>query len=182
MRKKTPREARESALASGWTVEADPAPESAAPPEAAPETAPGPKITGAEAEPAAENAAGSAAADGTAAGADEPGADAGPRPQLSNGALVLLGVTGGLYLLYAWIWLSWAQYYAGVNAEQAATSGSLGAVLQQIVFWAAPLAPILWFLAALWLNRGRGLRWTALWIAIGAVVLVPLPLFLGGAA
>lgn len=159
MRKKTARETRESVLASGWTVEADP--ESAAP------------------EAVAAPAASPNDADAGAASRGD-GSDAEGRPQLSNGALVMLGVFGGLYLLYAWIWLSWAQYYAGVNAELAAASGALGALLQQLVFWAAPLAPLLWFLAALLLNREAGARRMALWIVIGAVVLLPLPVFAGG--
>lgn len=168
MRKKTAREARESALASGWTVEADPDP-----------AADAASVDDAAAEPRPHAADAPDAPDVL----DEATAEAvGPRPQLSNGALVLLGVFGGLYLLYAWIWLSWARYYAGVNAELAAASGSLGAVLQQIVFWMAPLAPLLWFLAALLLNRGRSTRRLALWIVIGAIVLLPLPVFAGGGA
>lgn len=173
MRKKTAREARESALASGWTVEADPDPAAAVesvadvPTEPRPDAADTPEVA------EASDAGGS----GDAAFDEED-----PRPQLSNGALVLLGVFGGLYLLYAWIWLSWAGYYSGVNAELAAASGSLGAALQQVVFWAAPLAPLLWFLAVLLLNRGASTRRLALWIVIGAVVLLPLPVFAGGGA
>jgi hypothetical protein len=164
MRKKTAREARESALASGWTVEADPDPAAAV---AGIADAP------AEPHPDAVDAPGPL---------DDATSEGDPRPQMGNGALVLLGVFGGLYLLYSWIWLSWARYYAGVNAELTAASGSLGGVLQQIVFWAAPLAPLLWFLAALLLNRGAGTRRLALWIVIGAVVLLPLPVFAGGGA
>lgn len=150
MRKNIAEEPRESALASGWTVEAAGEPEPAA---ADAETQ-----TDADAEPQAE--------------AEQPG-------QLSNLALVLFGVVGGLYLLYAWIWLSWAQFYASQNSQVAEGSGSLGSVLQQIVFWAAPLAPVLWFAAAMLLNRGS-MRKTVLWLGIGAVLLVPLPVFSGG--
>ncbi|QBE47891.1 hypothetical protein [Leucobacter triazinivorans] len=163
MRKKTARETRESVLASGWTVEADP--ETAAP--------------AAGAAPAESPNDADADADAGAVPRDDE-SDVAARPELSNGALVMLGVFGGLYLLYAWIWLSWAQFYAGVNAELAAASGALGALLQQLVFWAAPLAPLLWFLAALLLNREAGARRMALWIVIGAVVLLPLPVFAGG--
>ncbi|WP_336651398.1 MULTISPECIES: hypothetical protein [unclassified Leucobacter] len=157
-------EERESAIASGWTVHADPLP--------AADHAPAADDTPSE-------AAGSGIDDGSVDAADSE-ADA-PPAQLSNAALVLLGVFGGLYLLYAWIWLSWAQFYAGQNASVAESSGSLGAVLQQIVFWAAPLAPILWFAAAMVLCRGAGMRRLTIWIVIGAVVLLPLPVFGGGA-
>lgn len=168
MRKNTPRGARESALASGWTVE--PTTEA----EAADIEAPQATVAGAAPvqdqgpDPELETAADDAAA--------------GERTQLSNAALVLLGVLGGLYLLYAWIWLSWAQYYSSVNQEVAATSGSLGSVLQQTVFWAAPLAPVLWFLAVLALHRRAGTGKMALWLVIGAVVLFPLPVLSGGGA
>lgn len=115
----------------------------------------------------------------------EPSREADPQPgieapeQISNLALVLFGVVGGLYLLYAWIWLSWAQFYASQNTQVAEGSGSLGSVLQQIVFWTAPLAPILWFATAVLLNRGS-MRKSVFWLALGAVLLVPLPVFSGG--
>lgn len=161
MRKKTAREARESSLASGWTIEPDAAPLLDGAPEA-----PAPAEPAQEAQLSAD-----AAADAVP--------EAPERAQLSNGTLVILGVLGGLYLLYAWIWLSWASYYAGANAELAAASGAIGGTLQQLVFWAAPLAPILWFLAAMALNRGRTKR-LVLWVVIGAIVLLPLPVFSGG--
>lgn len=120
--------------------------------------------------------------DGAAEEARSDEAAAGDANELSNGALVLLGVLGGLYLLYAWIWLGWAQFYAEMNAAVAAGSGSLGSALQQVLFWAAPTAPILWFLAALLLNRGAGMRRIAIWLIVGAVVLLPYPIFSGGGA
>lgn len=183
MRKKANREPRESSLASGWTVEADP---TAAPAEQAvnrgeetvdrDESAAGRgERTGAPADHLmdAEATEGTPALDGEEAAAT----------QLSNGALVLLGVIGGLYLLYTWVWFSWASYYSQVNSAVAEGSGVIGAVLQQIVFWAAPLAPALWFLSAFALNRAASTWKLALWLIIGAVVLVPLPaLVIGGAA
>jgi hypothetical protein len=95
--------------------------------------------------------------------------------QLSNGALVLLGVVGGLYLLYTWVWFSWANYYSQMNSAVAEGSGAIGAVLQQTVFWAAPVAPALWFIAAYLLCRASPTWNLALWLLIGAVVLLPLP-------
>lgn len=171
MRKKSGDRAREesraSALASGWTVQGDADPEAEGPAPSAAESA-----LESDAAPVAD------AADGEALASEVEE----QRGQLSNAALVLLGVFGGLYLLYAWVWLSWAQFYASANAEVASASGSLGGALQQLVFWAAPLAPILWFLAAVLLNRGAGIRRLALWIVIGAIVLLPLPVFGGGGA
>lgn len=153
MRKKREQAARESSLASGWKVEGED-------PVAADDVAP--LSAEADPEPASEGAV--------------------TAPEFGNGALVVLGVFGGLYLLYAWVWLSWARYYSDVYAEQVSASGSLGSALQQIVFWVAPLAPLLWFVAVLLLNRGKGLRGLVLWIVIGAIVLLPLPAILGGGA
>lgn len=163
MRKKTPQEPRESSLASGWTIESaeadDPRPNEAAEPATAGSAAPGDtEFTG------------------TGTGASGEVSD-----QLPNIALVFFGLFGGIALLYAWVWLSWAQFYASLNAQAAGSAGSLGSALQQFVFWLAPLAPILWFAAALLLNRGS-LKRTVLWILIGAVVLLPLPVFSGAGA
>jgi len=174
MRKKTARGARESSLASGWTIEADEAPHLDGAPEA-----PGPEAHAEEAPGQEAHAEAGFSSDAAADAAADAVSAAPERAQLSNGTLVILGVLGGLYLLYAWIWLSWASYYAGANAELAAASGAIGGTLQQLVFWAAPLAPILWFLAAMALNRGRTKR-LVLWVAIGAIVLLPLPVFSGG--
>lgn len=151
-------EERESALQSGWTVEAAPSiPEPVEP------------VT-----PAA-----TASERGDADDASEP--DARPK-QMSNLTVVLLGLSGGLFMLYAWVWMSWAQYYADVNAAVAAGSGSIGGVLQQIVFWIAPLAPVFWFISALVLARTQT-RKLVLALVIGLVVTFPLPMiFLSGAA
>ncbi|MBK0420863.1 hypothetical protein JD292_02055 [Leucobacter sp. CSA2] len=196
MRKNTSRGARESAIASGWTVQGDPSADSAAP-EPAGTAAAGSEPSAAIAEGAgvgseqptvaAAPSGSDASANGEAAGpggTETEGAEPGERVsnQFSNVALVVLGVLGGLYLLYAWVWLSWAQYYASVNQEVASASGSLGGVLQQIVFWAAPLAPILWFVSVLALNRGASTLKHAVWLLIGAIVLFPLPLLSGGAS
>ncbi|MFF8818400.1 hypothetical protein ACF07D_10440 [Leucobacter sp. NPDC015123] len=153
---------RESALHSGWTVEATPTIED-------PAVAATP--VGATAEAAAESA-------------DEAGAgerEAQPQ-QMSNLTVVLLGLSGGLFMLYAWVWMSWAQYYADVNAAAAAGSGSIGGVLQQIVFWIAPLAPVFWFISALVLARAHT-RKLVFALVVGLIVTFPLPMvFLSGAA
>ncbi|MFC5338686.1 hypothetical protein [Leucobacter denitrificans] len=102
--------------------------------------------------------------------------------QMSNLTVVMLGIVGGISLLYAWIWMSWAQYYSVVNAAVAAGSGSIGGVLQQIVFWIAPLAPILWFICALATVRNDQRKLTVA-LLIGLIVTFPLPMvFSSGAA
>jgi len=99
--------------------------------------------------------------------------------QLSGWALVLLGVIGGVYLLYTTVWFSWANYYSTVNSAAAEGSGAIGSVLQQIVFWIAPFAPALWFGSVLVLQRGAKLWKLVTWLVVGVVVLVPLPMFEG---
>ncbi|WP_017793658.1 hypothetical protein [Leucobacter salsicius] len=169
MQKDNDSEGRESRLASGWTVEGAPSAKAPAPtPEPEALEAPSSALEGDAAGEAPADAAGEAEITDT-------------RVQMSNAALVVLGVFGGIYLMYTWVWFSWAEYYESANNLLAASSGSLGGVLQQIVFWVAPLAPIGWFLCALLLNRGAPTWRLALWIVIGAVVLVPLPMFTWGA-
>ena len=171
MRKKVDRGPRQSQLAAGWTVEADAS------------TASGTGTTGA----ANDGGSGVLAAASAEALAASETADAvhdeAATAQLSNSALVLLGVGGGLYLLYTWVWFSWSNYYSQVNAAVAEGSGLIGAVLQQTLFWAAPAAPLLWFVSTLVLCRGARTWKLALWLFIGAVVLLPLPALItvGGA-
>ena len=155
--------ARESSLASGWTVEGQPAAE---PQGGAPQTAPRADTSG-DPRPEAADAADVAI---------EP---TGESTQLSSGALVLLGLIGGVYLLFTFVWFSWANAAATANAAVIETSGSLGGVLQQIVFWVAPFATALWFTSVLVLCRGARVRRMVAWLVLGLVVLVPLPMFGG---
>jgi hypothetical protein len=148
MRKKTPRGDRESALASGWTVEGD--------------------------KPVAHELVTDDRA--TAGVSTENGNPVG----LTNGVIVLLGAFGGLYLLYAWGWFIVAQAYSTVNSYTAAGSGIVGGVLQQIIFWAAPFAPVAWLITAILLTRGRGSGRLALALIVGAIVLVPVPMLVLG--
>lgn len=156
MRKKKEPSARESSLASGWRVEGE---ETAVP------VAESPVITEA------------VLTDVSKLG-DGAGTDPAPAIGLSNGALVALGVFGGLYLLYAWGWFIIAQAYASDIAQAAAGSGTVGGALQQIVFWAAPLAPVLWFGASLLFSRGGRTKRLVLFLVIGAIVLLPLPMLI----
>ncbi|WP_449278727.1 hypothetical protein [Leucobacter sp. GX24907] len=180
MRKRTSRGERESSLGRGWIVSGDEDPAEV--------------VSGGDVDASGEGvdapdggaAAGENGAAAGAAGAGEAeavsGSEAPESAELSNAALVVLGVLGGLYLLYAWIWLSWAQFYSEMNAALVAGSGSLGSVLQQILFWAAPAAPILWFLSVMLLCRGARTRRIAMWLVVGAIVLLPYPIFSGGGA
>ncbi|MFD5599635.1 hypothetical protein ACFWHR_06220 [Leucobacter sp. NPDC058333] len=172
------RESRESSLVSGWTVEGEPEVDlTPGSPQPTGDRVPLP-VDG-SAEDSASDAvdeAGVVADAQTEVGAGE------PRPQISNGGLVVLGVFGGLYLLYTWGWFIVAQAYSAVNAVTAAGSGVIGGVLQQVIFWAAPLAPPLWFFLALAFSRGGRTKRLAILLVIGAVVLVPLPMLIARGA
>jgi hypothetical protein len=104
------------------------------------------------------------------------------RTEVSNLSLVLYGVFGGLYLLYTVGWFLIAQYFSSVNELAASTSGSLGGVLQQILFWAACLAPMGWFTTVLLLSRERKTWFLPGGLLLGLLVLLPLPLFIVGSS
>lgn len=103
-------------------------------------------------------------------------------PMFSNIALVWLGLFGGLYLLYTLGWFVVAQAYSAVNTATAAGSGSIGGVLQQMLFWSATLAPALWFAAAMVANRNGSVQRLAIFLGIGAVVLLPFPMLIARGA
>lgn len=105
-----------------------------------------------------------------------------PTSAFSSYALMLLGVFGGLYLLYTWGWFEVARAYAAMNTITAGASGIIGGVLQHIIFWIAPLAPLAWFAVSYVLTKHRGML--ALFLALlgGAIVLLPLPMIFGGSA
>ena len=175
------REPRESSLASGWTVAGEPA--AAGDPDAVRADPPpgiGADATDVQRAPSRvgdEGARPQAQSESDAIDAVVD-ADAPERSQISNGALVVLGVFGGLYLLYTWGWFIVAQAYSENNSVTAAGSGIIGGVLQQVVFWAAPFAAPLWFFTALVFGRGGRTKLLTILLLIGAVVLVPLPMLI----
>ena len=172
------RGARESRLASGWTVESAAA-DAAVDEEVGTESE---QDSGRELDPREAGRNGVIVDPPGAASEDVESADVEPIAprQLSAIMLVLLGLLGGLFLFYSIGWFSWARYYsAAKHDEWVITMGSFGAVLQTILFWLASAAPVLWFLTALAANRGR-IRNLLAWLLVGAVLLVPLPVIAGG--
>ena len=105
----------------------------------------------------------------TAEEADD--ADAAAQP--GSAELVLLGVLGGVYLLYSVGWLIWA----------ISSAPDLGDPVAQFMYglgrWLAVLAPALWFGTTLWLASERR-RARMVWLIVGAIVLVPVPFLLRG--
>ncbi|GAA2027057.1 hypothetical protein GCM10009819_08000 [Agromyces tropicus] len=117
---------------------------------------------------------GSGEADAAAsAGDDDAVAENGP--QLGSTELVLLGVLGGAYLLYTLGWV------LTVLRVQNPAADPVGQFMFALGLWLAVLAPALWFGVTFALTRGRvRLRFT--WLAIGAVVLLPVAFVAGVSA
>lgn len=103
--------------------------------------------------------------------------DEGPaaRASLGNGALVGLGVLGGIYALYAIGWL------IGGLRLQGRAQYLVFDVMYQGSLWLAVLAPLLWFATTFLLTRGRRTWMRFAWLAAGVVLLLPWPFVMIGA-
>ena len=114
--------------------------------------------------------AATAAIDGEAGAATSDSEADGPA-QTGSVELVVLGVLGGIYLLYTIGWF--------ITALRTTAPG-LGVVddaMYSLGLWLAVLAPALWLGLSFWLAGGRRSR--LLWLIGGALVLVPVPFVLG---
>ena len=96
-----------------------------------------------------------------------------PSRQTGSVELVVLGVLGGIYLLYAIGWLVVATTAAPVFTDPVAQ------FMYGLGRWVAVLAPALWFGAVLWLAAGRR-RTRLAWLLAGALLLAPIPFLLRG--
>lgn len=97
-----------------------------------------------------------------------------PQP-LSTPMLLLVGIVGGVYLLYTVGWI-----IGGLNLEMSALF-LVPSLMYQVAVWAAVLAPALWF-TAVWLLTRRSAGWVrVLGLLAGAVLLVPWPFVMTGA-
>lgn len=94
---------------------------------------------------------------------------------LSTAMLLLVGVMGGIYLLYTVGWV------IGGFTLQAGASFLIPVVMYQAALWAAVLAPALWFLVVWLLTRGAASWIRVLGLVGGAVLLVPWPFVMTGA-
>lgn len=90
----------------------------------------------------------------------------------SSTALIVLGILGGVYLLYT---VGWA-IAAGRVVNPA--PDAVGAFMFSLGLWLAAAAPALWFTLSLWLTRSTS-RLRYVWLLLGVVVLIPLPFVAG---
>ena len=119
----------------------------------------------------APNTAGTAEADATRG--EPPSHDTDASRQAGSAELVILGVLGGVYLLYAIGWLFWAITPPPELADPVAQ------FMYGLGRWLAVAAPALWFGTVLWLAAEHR-RARLLWLIAGAVLLVPIPFLLRG--
>ena len=129
------------------------------------------ELGGAAATPKERNTTGAAAT--SAAASDDAVGDSDAPSQTGSVELVVLGVLGGVYLLYAIGWLIVATTPAPTLADPVAD------VMFALGRWFAVAAPALWFGAVLWLAAGHP-RARVAWLVAGAVLLVPVPFLLRG--
>lgn len=92
--------------------------------------------------------------------------------QPGSAELVLLGVFGGVYLLYTLGWI------LSVLRVQNPASDPVGQFMFALGLWLAVLAPALWFGVTFALTRGRP-RARLVWMLVGAVVLLPVAFVAG---
>lgn len=129
--------------------------------------------------PADAAGAGAAGADGTEGDAADRGAtgddldsgEAAAPAQTGSVELVVLGVLGGVYLLYTIGWI--------ITALRTSVPGMsvVGDFMYSLGLWLAVLAAPVWF--ALALRGARTPRSRLVWLVVGAVVLAPLPFIFG---
>lgn len=103
---------------------------------------------------------------------DESEAVAGAGDQPGSAELVLLGVFGGVYLLYTLGWI------LSVLRVQNPATDAVGQFMFALGLWLAVLAPALWFGVTFALTRGRP-RARLVWMLVGAVVLLPVAFVAG---
>ncbi len=94
-----------------------------------------------------------------------------PLPKTENP--LLLALFGGLYAVWT---IAWVLAIVAAPRQQASTL--LDAIMYQFGEFLAIVASPLWFGVVWWLSGGRWGRSRTLWLVVGLVLLVPLPLIL----
>ena len=97
--------------------------------------------------------------------------DEGAPGGLSSREGVVLGVLGGIYLLFSAAWIVTALR----NPVQIADP--LGSITFIAGLWMAALAPAAWFAGTLVYGRRRSFLWRFILLTVGAILVVPWPYF-----
>ncbi|MHB1171453.1 MAG: hypothetical protein ACYCZY_02950 [Lacisediminihabitans sp.] len=90
----------------------------------------------------------------------------------SSALLIVYGIFAGAYLLYAIGWI------IAVQRNPVSFASLLPEIMYQLGEFLAIASPAIWFAAAFLLTRGRRPAIRILWLLLGALALVPWPLFL----
>jgi hypothetical protein len=98
------------------------------------------------------------------------------RAPLSSAALIGLGIFGGVYLLLTIGWL------LGAARLQLVAGLFLDPIAFQFALWLAVAALPLWFVTVLWFTRTSAAWVRFALLGAGAVLLIPWPFVLAGAA
>lgn len=109
--------------------------------------------------------------DGTVA-AEEDATESAP---MSNAALVGIGILGGVYLLFTIGW-----FIGGSRLQTVAPLLLISDVAFVPFFWMSVLAPAIWFGTTLLLTRAVPTWLRFVWLAAGALLLVPWPFVMIG--
>lgn len=96
-------------------------------------------------------------------------------PSMGNGAVLAIGVLGGVYLLYTIGWIVGGLRLEGTAKYLVAPIG------YQVSLWVAVAAPALWFTTTLWLTAGSRAWVRFAWLIGGAALLLPWPFIMLGA-
>lgn len=155
-----------------WAGEDDPTLSSSSAAEAAAQSslAPGWKVVGEPGSSAGESSDGDAEAEALAQPEAQP--DSTDSAAASSVALIVLGVLGGVYLLYTVGWAITAGRVASTSTDVIAS------FMFTLGLWLAAAGPALWFAVTLWLTADKP-RWRLFWLVLGVIVLVPVPFVAG---
>jgi hypothetical protein len=136
--------------------------------------APGWKRAGEPAHPAGSTSSDGVSDAAASASADGESVDVqtGAARQPGSAELVLLGVFGGVYLLYTIGWMF------SVLRVQNPGADPLAQVMFTLGLWLAVLAPALWFGVTFTSTRGRTVA-RLVWLLVGAIVLIPVAFVAG---
>jgi hypothetical protein len=109
---------------------------------------------------------------------DQAGADAAEptdaRSATGSVLLVLYGIIGGIYLLYTVGWV------IAITRDPFSMATLFAEIMSQFGEFLAIAAPAVWMAATFWLTRGRSTVTRVGWLLAGVLLLVPVPLVLGG--
>ena len=94
---------------------------------------------------------------------------------LSSSEGVLIGILGGIYLLFSAAWIVTAL------GDPVQIEDPVGSFMFILGLWLAAAAPAAWFAAMLVFGRRRSFLWRFSMLALGAILVIPWPSFFRGA-